>query len=83
MPLQLLHPAVAPRADARSDEGPPFEVRSSLPLLGIASILSSADSSAKGKDGDQAGANPGPQQHHGSVNLDSAIPQDDPQACYT
>lgn len=76
-PVQL--PACQARrplhADARSDEGPPFEVLSSLPLLGIASILSSAEGSAEGGDAAPGAAEAGSQQRHASDTLDSAIPE--------
>ena len=48
---------------------------SSLPLLGIASILSSVEGSAEGSDAAPAAAEAGSEQRHASATLDSAIPE--------
>ena len=48
---------------------------SSLPLLGIASILSSVEGSAEGSDAAPKAAEPDSQQHHTLATLDSAIPE--------
>lgn len=63
------------RTDARADEGPPFEVRSGLPILSIASILASTDGSAEDADVLLPDAEDGGQQSPPSAAFSNAVPE--------
>ena len=62
-------------ADARSDEGPPFEVLNNLPLPGIARLLAAAEGPADDSTAAPTAAEPRTQQRRASAILDSAIPE--------
>ena len=50
-------------------------MRNALPLLGIASILSSVEGETEDSDASATAAEPGAQQRHALATLDTAIPE--------